>query len=149
MIGRWFVGFFKALFNIWDWDEWFYYTKAGLDPKIPAKDRWDIEMRVDAKPPETRAEEIMPLKHHMVMLHDKFGQSADEVVFFTTDPDKANALIDEFKRELRTRTSGNFYYRMIKRRNLDAFHEYKVQGEEPLVEGQEIDPEQEREKFLR
>jgi hypothetical protein len=104
---------------------------------------------VGKKRPETQAEEIMPLKNHMVMLHDKFGQSADEVVFFTTDPDKANALVEEFRRELRTRTSGNFYGKMIKRRNLDFFHDYKVLGEEPLVEGGEIDPEQEREKFLR
>ncbi len=149
MIIRWFAGFFKALFNIWDWDEWFYHTKTGMDPKLPAADRWDIQLKVEAKPPVSEAERIMPLKNHMVVLHDKFSQRPDDVIFFTTDPDKARTMVDEFKRELRSRTSGNFFYKMIKRRNLDFIHNYKVTVDDQLVEGTEIDAEQEREKFLR
>jgi hypothetical protein len=50
---------------------------------------------------------------------------------------------------MRTRGAGDFYYRMVKARNLDFFHRYRVIGEEPMVEGTEIDEEQAREKFLR
>ncbi len=149
MVIRWIQGFFKALFNIWDWDEWFYYAKNGLDPKLPAADRWDIQLRAEAKPPANAAERIMPLKNHMVVLHDKFSQRPDDVVFYTTDPDKAKTMVDEFLRELRTRTSGNFFYKMIKRRNLDFIHNFKVSTDDHLVEGTEIDAEQEREKFHR
>ena len=149
MVMRWFAGFFKALCNIWDWDEWFYHTKTGLDPKLPAHSRWEIQHKVEDKPPASDAERIMPLKNHMVVLQDKFSLTPDDVVFYTTDHDKANMIVEEFKRELRSRTSGNFYYKMIKRRNLDFIHNYKFSAAEPLVEGTEIDPEQEREKFHR
>ena len=36
MIIRWITGFFKTLVNLWDWQEWSYYTKTGFDPKMPA-----------------------------------------------------------------------------------------------------------------
>jgi len=145
---RFFVGFFKTLVNLWGWSEWFYYNKTGLDPKLPAFQRWEIFTREEDKTPESRAEELLPRKNIWVILRDKFMQSPEEVLFYSTDNDKVKALTEEYNRELRTRTSGDFYYSMIKGRNLDFVHHLKPTTE-PLVEGTEIDPEQEREKFLR
>ena len=149
VVFRWFVGFIKALVRIWDQDEWFYYALTGFDPRLPAFERWDMLSKVVDKQPETEAERIMPVKNHWVILHDKYSQTPDEVIFFTTDKDKVDALMDEYKRELRTRTAGNFFYKMIRGRNLDFLHKYIPPGQEQLIEGTEIDKEQEREKFLR
>ena len=146
---RWFIGFFKALLRIWDQDEWFYYAKSGFDPQLPAFQRWEVLTKVADKPPASRAEELLPLKNHWVILRDKFSQKPDEVVFFHTDKDKCDVLVEEFQRELRTRSSGNFFYKMIHGRNLDFIHGYRPTGQEKLIEGTEIDEEQAREKFLR
>ena len=100
------IGFIKALIRIWDQEEWFYYTKTGLDPKLPAFQRWDIFTKQEDKEPETEAERIMPKKNFWVILRDKFMLTPEEVIFFTTDPDKVEALLEEYQSELRTRTSG-------------------------------------------
>jgi hypothetical protein len=149
VIVRCVIGFFKTLVNLWGWYEWFYYTRTGFDPKTPAFHRWEVHVREAAKEPETEAERLLPAKNHWLMLRDKFMQTGDEVIFYSTDKDRMDALRDEYNRELRTRTSGDFYYSMVKGRNLDFIHEYKPLGEEPLVEGIEVSEEEEREKFLR
>ncbi len=148
MLLRFLMGFFKAVVNIWSQEEWFYYAKTGLDPKLPAFQRWDIATRVEDKPAESEAERVMPLKNRWVILKDKFMLSPDDVVFFTTDQDKVDNLLEGYRRELRTRTSGEFYYKMVKGRNLDSFHIAPITGES-MVEGTEIDEEQKREMFIR
>ena len=148
MVVRWFYGFFLALVRLWDQTEWFYYAKTGFNPKLPAFQRWEVHVKTEAKAPDTDAERVLPLTNRWVMLRDKFAQRPDEVLFFTTEPDKVDALVKEYDSELHTRTSGDFYYTMVKGRNLDYFHVYS-NLKETLVEGKEIDAEQEREKFLR
>ena len=135
---RWITGFFKWLVRLWDHTEWFYYAKSGIDPKLPASDRWDVYIKTADKAQESDDERMLPKQNRWVMLKDKYMQSQDEVLFFTTDGDKVNALAQEYKKELRTRTSGDFYYRMIVNRNLDFFHNYHVEDEE-LAEGMEAD----------
>ena len=148
MVIRWLIGLFPALFQQWSQPEWFYFAKTGFPPKTPAFQRWDIFVKTEPKPPETESERLLPQINRWVLLKDKFMQTADEVLFFTTEADKVDALVEQYKRELRTRTAGDFYYTMVKGRNLDFFHVY-TGLKEPLIEGQEIDAEQEREKFLR
>lgn len=148
MILRWLIGFFPALVRMWDQTEWFYYAKTGFPPKTPAFQRWEVYAKTEPKKPESEAERLLPLNNRWVILRDKYMQTPDEVIFFTTEADKVDALLAEYQRELRTRTSGDFYYSMIKGRNLDFFHVY-TGVKEPLIEGKEIDEEQAREKFLR
>jgi len=145
---RWLIGFGKTFVNLWSFQEWFYYTRTGLDPKLPAFQRWDIRVREDDKVPETASERLLPTKNRWVILKDKFSQRPDDVLFFTTDPDKVKALVDEYRRELRTRTSGEFFYTMVKGRRLEAFHDFHLPVE-PLPASQEVSEEEEREKFLR
>ena len=149
IIVRCIIGFFKTLVNLWGWYEWFYYTRTGFDPKIPAAQRWEIYGKAENKLPETEEEQLLPTQNNWLILRDKFMQSPDEVIFYSTDKEKVDVLQEEYIREMRTRTSGDFYYKMIKGRNLDFIHSYKFPGDLPLDEGGEIDPEQEREKFLR
>jgi len=149
IIVRWIVGFFKTIVNLWGWYEWFYYTKTGFDPKTPALQRWECFVKEADKVPETEAERLLPTKNHWLILRDKFMQSRDEVLFYSTDLERLEVLKEEYEREMRTRSSGDFYYKMIKSRNLDFIHGYKLPSEEPLVEGLDMDAEQEREKFLR
>ncbi|MCH7471676.1 hypothetical protein IIA79_01800 [bacterium] len=149
IVARWLLGFVKALFRIWDQSEWFYYAKTGIDPSLPAFQRWEVKVKEEDKPPESEAEDLLPLTNRWVILHDLFMQMPEEVLLYTTDPDKVDALVQQYERELRSRTSGDFYYTMVKGRQLDFFHDFKVLGQEPLVEGTAIDEEQEREKFLR
>ncbi|GEM_PF-2295924 len=149
IIVRAIIGFFKTLVNIWGWHEWFYYTRSGFDPKVPAARRWEIYVKAEDKAPETAAEELLPTRNHWLILRDKFMQAPDEVIFYSTDREKVEVLQQQYEREMRTRSSGDFYYKMVKGRNLDFIHTYKHLDEEPLVEGTEIDAEQEREKFLR
>jgi hypothetical protein len=148
MVIRWLIGFFPALVRLWDQTEWFYYAKTGFPPKTPAFQRWDIYVKTEPKTPDTDAERLLPLTNRLVILKDMFMQTPDEVLFFTTEADKVDKLVEEYRRELRTRTAGDFYYRMVKGRNLDFFHVY-TGAKEPLIEGTEIDEEQAREKFLR
>lgn len=148
IVFRWLIGFFKTLINLWSWYEWFYYTRTGLDPKLPAFQRWEISTRIEDKRPESDAERIMPLQNRWVILKDKFLLRPEEVLFFTTDQDKVNAVLEQYQRELRTRTSGEFYYKMVRGRHLEDFHEFRVPSE--VIPGTaEADAEQEREKFLR
>jgi hypothetical protein len=149
IIIRCFIGFFKTLVNLWGWYEWFYYTKTGFDPKTPAHTRWEIGLRSEDKAPDTDAERVLPVQNHLVELRDRYMQTPDEVIFYSTDRDKVEVLMEQYNRELKTRSSGDFYYKMIKGRDLAYIHKYKIPGDEPLVEGGEVDPEQEREKFLR
>ena len=148
IIVRWFIGVFKTLVNMWGWYEWFYYAKTGFDPKVPAFKRWEIFVKSEAKNPETEAERLLPTKNNWIILRDKFMQSPDEVIFYSTDKDKVDALTEEYDREMRTRSSGDFYQNMVKGRNLDFIHAFRPDSG-ALIEGTEIDPEQEREKFLR
>jgi hypothetical protein len=148
IIVRFLTGFFKALVSIWSQEEWFYYAKTGLDPKLPAFQRWEVSTRVEDKVPDNDAERLMPLKNRWVMLKDKFMLAPDEIVFFTTDADKVENLLEGYRRELRTRSSGEFYYKMVKGRNLDYFHTAQAIGE-PMIEGTEIDEDQKREMFHR
>lgn len=148
IIVRCIIGFFKTLVNLWGWYEWFYYTRTGFDPKIPAFKRWEIFLKSEHKRPETEAERLLPTNNNWIILRDKFMQSPDEIIFYSTDKDKVDALIEEYEREMRTRTSGDFYHNMVKNRNLDFIHTYKPVDSGPL-EGTEIDEDQAREKFLR
>lgn len=148
MVLRWFWGFLKAIVNLWSQEEWFYYAKTGCDPKLPAFQRWEVTTRVEDKVPDSEAEKIMPLKNRWVILKDKFMLTPDEVLFFTTEPDTVENLLEGYRREMRTRSSGEFYYKMVRGRNLDYFHTSPRHGE-PLVEGTTVDEEQKREMFLR
>ena len=143
------IGFFKTLVNLWSWNEWRYNTRTGFDPKVPAFKRWEVFLKSESKAPETETERLLPTKNNWIILRDKFMQSPDEVLFYNTDKDKVEALMEEYEREMRSRTSGEFYYKMVKGRNLDFIHTFRASDAGASLEGTEIDAEQEREKFLR
>ncbi|MDQ3023413.1 MAG: hypothetical protein M3R04_03350 [bacterium] len=149
MLLRWVTGLWKRLFGGWDDHEWFYYNHCGFDPTIPAHQRWAVRMTDKQKPPETPGEELVPQHSYSVMLEDKFGQTAEDMAFTTMMLDKAQAVLEQFERELRTRSCGDFWHGMIKNRRLDFFHNFRAVGSEPLEGSADIDDEQEREKFLR
>jgi hypothetical protein len=149
MIIRWIVGLFKNLVGLWDGQEWRYYAATAFDPKLPAYQRWGVRLKDEAKPAANEAERLMPLRNYTVILDDKFGQSPEDIIFFTTALDKAQAVLGQYEKELRSRTSGDFYYSMVKNRQLDFFHNFRAVGNEPLEGTAEIDEETEREKFLR
>lgn len=147
MLLRWITGLFKRITAGWDDREWFYWNASGLDPKLPASQRWAVRLADKPKPPTTPEEELLPQHNYSVMLEDKFGLTAEDMAFTTTDLGKAQAVLGQFERELRTRTCGDFWHGMIKNRRLDYFHNLKQGG--PIEGSAEIDEEQEREKFLR
>jgi hypothetical protein len=109
--------FLQALFRIWDQDEWFYYAKSGFDPQLPAFQRWEVLTKVADKPPASRAEELLPLKNHWVILRDKYCKP-DEVVFFHTDKDKCDVLVEGSANCARARRATS--YKMIHGRNLTS-----------------------------
>ena len=147
LVARWFTGLFKRLFAGWEDREWFYYNRCGLDPKPPAYQRWEVRMKTSERPPEV--EGGLPEHSYSVILDDKYGLTAEDLVFTTNMLDKAQAVLQQFERELRTRSCGDFYYTNIRNRRLDFFHNFKAVGNEPLEGSAEIDEETEREKFLR
>src|SRR6185436_16757076 len=124
IIVRWLVGLLKRLFAGWEDREWFYYNRTGLDPKMPAYLRWEVRLKDEPKEPQTDAERLMPLRNYAVILTDKLGFTAEDMVFFTQQLDKAQAVHEQYQRELRTRSAGDFYYRMVKNRQLDFFHNF-------------------------
>jgi hypothetical protein len=146
LLARWINGLLKRLFAGWDDREWFYYNRTGLDPKPAAYQRWDVRLADRELPTEPPA---LPEHSYSVMLEDKYGLTAEDLVFTTNMLDKAQAVLQQFERELRTRSCADFYYNNIKNRRLDFFHNFKAVGNEPLEGSAEIDEETEREKFLR
>lgn len=149
MIIRWLIGFFKALIGIWTKYEWQYYASEGLDPRMAAFHRYEVDTVISNRAPETEAERIMPQKNRSVVLKDKYHQSPDEVLFFDTNEDKTVTLVEEYERKMRTMSAGDFYYKMVRQRNLDFIHNIKFE-EDRLPEASTEDlAEQEREKFLR
>jgi hypothetical protein len=149
MVWRWIVGFFKRLVRVWDEREASYYTYNGLDPALPAFQRWELQLKSTDKPPETPAEELLPRKTHTVVLHDKYGLSLDDVVYFTNDLGRAELLEKKLAHELQSRNSGWFWYDQIHYRNLDFIHGIRL-GEE-IVEGSAGDDDLEatRRDFFR
>ncbi|MCB1220538.1 MAG: hypothetical protein H7A35_03285 [Planctomycetales bacterium] len=148
MIIRWITGFFKTLVNLWDWQEWSYYTKTGFDPKMPASQRWEAFVKVSDKVPETEAEEVMPVKNRRVFLKDKYGQAADEMIYGSTDDYKVDAVMEQYEKELRSRTAGNFYATMIVNRNLDYFHNTRP-PDDPMSEALDADRKYREEQARR
>lgn len=149
MIVRWLTGFFKALFGIWTKFEWSYYAATGLDPKLPAFDRFEVVLRMTDKPPENDAERLLPRKNRSVILKDKYHQAPDEVLFFDTDADRSGAVIQEYERKLKELSAGEFYVKMVRQRNLEFIHTMRFDTEPAAAVSDEELAEQEREKFLR
>lgn len=149
MIVRWVVGFVKALFGIWNKFEWSYYASTGLDPKLPAFDRFEVVLRTSNKAPETEAERLLPRKNRSVVLKDKYSQMPDEVLFFDTDEDRSAAVIQEYERKLKTLSAGEFYFKMVRQRDLEFIHNMRFDTEPTKAATAEELAEQEREKFLR
>lgn len=147
IIIRWVLGLFRLLLGAWSQPELAYYAKTGLDPKIPAFQRWEVKVKQEEKR-VSQEEEMLKPRSYSVFLIDKFMLTPEDLVFFTADKDKVDALQGQYERELRSRSSGDFYYSMVKGRKLDFFHNFKVVQERPL-EASEIDEEQKREMFLR
>jgi hypothetical protein len=147
LIVRWFTGLLKRLFAGWDDREWLYYNVSGLDPKPPAYQRWSVRMKDREQP--AADERDLPEHSYSVMLEDKYGLTAEDLVYNTKMLDKAQAVLQHFERELQTRSCGDFYYNNIRNRRLDFFHNFRAVGNEPLEGSAEIDEEAEREKFLR
>jgi hypothetical protein len=149
MVGRWIVGFLRWVVRQWDEKEWAYYTRTGLDPGQPAFRRWDLQLKTTDLPPETPAEERVPRKNYSLILHDKNGLTLDEVVYFTPDLGRAEALEKKLNEELQTRDSGWFWHDQIRHRNLDFIHNLRL-GEE-VMEGSAGDDDQEatRKEFFR
>ena len=148
MIIRWIVGFFKTLVNLWDWQEWGYYTKTGFDPKMAASQRWESYIKISDRAPETEAEELLPLKNRRLFLRDKFSQTADEMIYGSTDDYKVDAVREEYDKELRSRTAGNFYATMIVNRNLDYFHNVRP-PDDPMTEALNADRKFREEQLRR
>ncbi len=148
IIIRWLAGFGKTLVNLWDWQEWSYHTKTGFDPKMPASQRWEAYVKVTDKPPETEAEEVMPLKNRRLFLRDKFSQTADEFIYGSTDDYKVDAVREEYEKELRSRTAGNFHATMIVNRNLDYFHNTRP-PDDPMTEAMNADRKFREEQLRR
>jgi hypothetical protein len=147
IIVRCIIGFFRTLVRLWDNTEWFYYNRTGLDPKLPAYQRWNLTVRAEDKTPETEAERVLPVKNYTVVLQDKYMLTSDEIIFFSTDKDKVDALQEKYERELKHRTSGDFYYEMIRNRRLDFYHNYRIPTGE--VEAAEPDEQTRRDMFNR
>lgn len=145
---RWLLGLVKALFGAWSQPEWFYYAKTGLDPKLPAFQRWAVKLKQESRPEGPGEDDMLRPRSFSVVLHDNFMLTPEEVIFFTPDKDKVDALQEQYERELHSRSSGDFYYTMVKGRKLDFFHNFKVVQAVPL-EASEIDEEQKREMFIR
>jgi hypothetical protein len=148
IIFRTIKGFFMSLFGVWSQDEWFYYNKSGVDPKVPAYQRWAVRVHAEDKVPESEAERVMPVKSQTVILEDKYMLTGEEVLLHTTDADKVFALTQHYEKELRSRSCGEFYYRNIKNRQLDFFHNFKVEREE-VSEEAEVDEETRRNMWNR
>ncbi len=149
VIVRWFVGLVKSLLGLWNKFEWSYYTKCGLDPKLPAFDRFAVVQHTTDKVPETDAERLLPRKNRSVVLKDKYHLLPDEVLFFDTDADRSGAVIQEYERKLKTFSAGEFYSKMVRQRNLDFIHTMRFDTEPIRSATDEELAEQEREKFLR
>ncbi|MCC7477951.1 hypothetical protein IT575_05780 [bacterium] len=141
-------GFFMSLFGLWTQDEWFYYSRTGLDPRLPAYQRWAVRVHAEDKLPDSEAERLMPVKNQTVILEDKYMLTGEEVLFYSTDAGKIGALVRKYEDELRSRSCGEFYFRNIKNRQLDFFHNFKEPSEQPPEEA-EIDEETRRNMFNR
>jgi hypothetical protein len=148
VVVRWLVGLVKHLTGIWQVSEWNYYAKTSLDPKIAAFQRWEVAVKADAKPPDNDRERLLPQTSYKVILHDKYGLTPEDVIFFTVKKDQAEGVEAQYLKELRSRSCGEFYYSMIKNRQLDFFHNFHAVGDE-VKEGGDVDEETRREMFLR
>src|SRR5687768_1263709 len=104
LLVRWFTGLLKRLFGGWEDREWFYYNRTGLDPKPPAYERWTVRMKDEQRPPEIPGD--LPTHSYSVILEDKYGLTLEDMVFNTSMLDKAQAVLQQFERELRTRSCG-------------------------------------------
>src|SRR5438105_3274819 len=99
-IVRWLSGMLKVLAGMWSTQEAAYYARTGLDPRLPAFRRWTVRLKDEAKPPETRAEELLPLRNYTVILGDEYHLAPEDMVFHTTHLDKAQAVLAQYQREL-------------------------------------------------
>jgi hypothetical protein len=149
IIVRWLTGLIKGLFGIWNKFEWEYYTATGLDPKLPAFDRFEVVLRTADKTPETETERVLPRKNRTVVLKDKYHQMPDEIIFFDTDADRSGAVIQEYDRKMKTLSAGEFYVKMVRHRDLEFIHTMRFETESITSVSNEELAEQEREKFLR
>jgi hypothetical protein len=150
MFGRWLLGLFRYLLRQWDEKEWTYYARTGLDPNLPAFKRWELQLKTTELAPENATEEKLPRKNYSVILHDKYGLSLDDVVYFTPDLGRAEALEKRLNDELQSRDSGWFWHDQIAHRNLDFIHNLRL-GEQ-IVEGSagdEDDLEATKREFFR
>lgn len=149
MIGRWILGFFKRIFNIWDDREWDYYTHTGLDPRLPAFSRWELKRHSTDKPGAGDGDALLPQKNHTLILHDKTGLTQDDIVYFNSDLGRVDVLSKKMEEELRSRNAGWFWFDQIKNRNLDFIHVLKLGEELQEANAAEDDIESTRREFFR
>jgi hypothetical protein len=150
MVGRWLVGFFKRIFNIWDDREWAYYTQTALDPKLPAFSRWDLNLHSTDKPPQGPEDELLPKKQHTIILHDKTGLTPEDIVYFHTDLGRVQILEKKLQEELRSRNAGWFWFDQIRNRNLDFIHNLRMAETLPMEgSAEEQDLDAMRREFFR
>ena len=90
----------------------------------------------------------MPVKNRRVFLKDKYGQAADEMIYGSTDDYKVDAVMEQYEKELRSRTAGNFYATMIVNRNLDYFHNTRP-PDDPMSEALDADRKYREEQARR
>jgi hypothetical protein len=149
MLGRWILGFFKRILNIWDDREWDYYTHTALDPKLPAFSRWQVSLHSKQQAPESEADQLLPKQNHTLILHDKSGLTQDDIVYFSTDLGRVEILEKKLQTELRSRNAGWFWFDQIKNRNLDFIHNIKLGEDLPESTAADDDIESTRREFFR
>jgi hypothetical protein len=149
MVWRWFVGLLRRLVNLWDGLEWAYYARVGLDPTLPAFRRWELKQKAAELPPDAEDDGLLPQKTYTLILHDKYGLTAEDVLYFSTDLGRVEVLHKRLDDELQSRNSAWFWHYQIVHRNFDFIHGMRL-GED-LAEGviEEEDAEAMRRDFFR
>lgn len=117
--------------RITKWSEFKYAISEGLDPKLPAHERWLLALKEEKTEPlnAERPEFYIPL--YKVILRDKFSLRLDDVFYFSKDKKRIDACLKKISEELRTRTAGEFYDMWIVNRNLDFLIGVEEQMEFP------------------
>ncbi len=96
-----------------------YAITTGLDPKVPAQDRFTLALKEEKGEliSEDRPELVVPL--YKVILRDKFGLRMDDVFYFSKDKKRIDTCLKKISEELQTRTVAQFTEMWISNRNLD------------------------------
>ncbi len=105
--------------RITSWSDVKYSLLMGLDPKLPAQDRWTLALKEEKTAPisEDRPELVGVL--YKIILRDKFGLRLDDVFYFSKDRKRIDTCLKKVSEELKSRTAAEFFDKWITNRNLD------------------------------